>query len=87
MTETLTADLPSDLLEKLDVIAAGFAMPRSWAVEQALADWVDREEWRHQQTLLAMAEADAGHVVPHEAVQAWVDSLSTDNPLPPPRHV
>ena len=36
-------------------------------------------------TRAAMADVDTGHVVDHLAVQAWVDSLDTDNPLPVPR--
>ncbi|MBW4090448.1 MAG: hypothetical protein HIU82_04965 [Proteobacteria bacterium] len=37
-------------------------------------------------TLLAVARADiaAGRTVPAEAVDAWIDSLATDHPLPPP---
>lgn len=29
-------------------------------------------------------EIDAGHVIDHQAVQAWADSLDTDAPLPTP---
>ncbi|HBP3530619.1 TPA: CopG family transcriptional regulator, partial [Pseudomonas aeruginosa] len=28
---------------------------------------------------------DAGRVIDHQAVQAWADSLSSDEPLPVPR--
>jgi predicted transcriptional regulator len=31
-----------------------------------------------------MADVDAGRVIAHQAVQAWADSLNTDNPLPVP---
>lgn len=85
MTETLTVEVSTRLFEKVDALAAEFDMPRAWAVEQALAGWVDQEEWRHQQTLLALAQVDAGKVVPHDEVVAWARSLSTDNPLPRPR--
>ena len=36
--------------------------------------------------LLAAAQADiaAGRTVSSEAVDAWIDSLATDHPLPPP---
>ena len=33
----------------------------------------------------ALADVDAGHTIDHQAVQAWADSLSTDQPLPVPR--
>ena len=32
--------------------------------------------------MAALADVDAGHVIDHQAVQAWSESLSTDNPLP-----
>ena len=33
---------------------------------------------------VAHADAAAGRTVSAEAVDAWLDSLSTDHPLPPP---
>ena len=53
-------------------------------MKQALAAWVDQEEERHRLTLEALADVDAGRVVDHGAMLAWVDSLGTDAPLPPP---
>ncbi len=37
--------------------------------------------------LLAAAQADiaAGRTVSSEAVDAWIDSLPTDHPIPPPQ--
>jgi predicted transcriptional regulator len=53
-------------------------------VKQALAAWIDQEEERHQMTLEALTDVDAGRMIDHQHIQAWADSLSTDNPLPPP---
>ncbi|EHI6404853.1 CopG family transcriptional regulator, partial [Escherichia coli] len=36
-------------------------------------------------TLEALDDVTSRHVIDHQAVQAWADSLSTDNPLPVPR--
>jgi hypothetical protein len=33
---------------------------------------------------LPLADVDAGHVIDHQAVQAWANSLGTDNQLPAP---
>jgi predicted transcriptional regulator len=46
--------------------------------------WVDQEEERSRLTLEAMADVDAGRVIDHQSVQAWADSLDSDNPLPVP---
>jgi predicted transcriptional regulator len=43
------------------------------------------EEERHRLTLEALASVDAGEVVSHEEVSAWVDGLKDNPKLPPPR--
>ncbi|MDP1871223.1 MAG: ribbon-helix-helix domain-containing protein [Gallionella sp.] len=85
LTKVLTAHVPIPLVDKVDQIAARMERSRGWIVKQALSAWVDQEELRRRMTLDAMADVDAGQVIDHQAVQAWADSLSTDQPLPVPR--
>jgi hypothetical protein len=42
------------------------------------------KEGRSRLTREALADVDACRVIDHQAVKAWVDSLSTDKPLPVP---
>jgi predicted transcriptional regulator len=83
-TRVITAHVPTGLAEKVDAMAARLERSRGWVMKQALAAWVDQEEERHRLTLEALADVDAGRVVDHGAMLAWVDSLGTDAPLPPP---
>jgi predicted transcriptional regulator len=83
-TKVMTAHVPLALAEKVDEWAARLERPRAWIIKQALADWVADEERRHQGTLEALAEVDAGRVVSHDRVMAWLDSLGSDQPLPMP---
>lgn len=83
-TKVLTAHVPLGLAEKVDAMAARLERSRGWVMKQALAAWVDQEEERHRLTLEALADVDAGRVIDHRAVQAWADSLGTDEPLSPP---
>ncbi|HEY6816712.1 MAG TPA: ribbon-helix-helix domain-containing protein [Croceibacterium sp.] len=83
-TKVVTAHLPAGLADKLDALAARSERSRGWIMKQALAAWVDQEEERHKLTLEALASVDAGRVIDHQSVLAWVDSLGTDDPLPPP---
>ena len=83
-TKTIVAEVPQELAERVEELAERFDQPPEWAMRQALLEWVDREEYRHQLTLEGLADVDAGRVVDHEAVMAWADSLGTDNPLPIP---
>lgn len=84
-TKVLTAHVPLGLAEKVEAMALRLERSRGWVVKQALAAWVDQEEERHRMTLEALADVDAGHVISHQAIQAWGDSLATDAPLPPPK--
>ncbi|TJZ76250.1 CopG family ribbon-helix-helix protein [Chitiniphilus eburneus] len=84
-TKVLTAHVPLPLAEKVDQMAARLERSRGWIMKQALSAWIDQEEERSRLTREALADVDAGNVIDHQAVQAWADSLSTENPLPVPR--
>ncbi len=84
-TRVLTAHIPLPLAEKIDQLAARMERSRGWIMKQALSAWVDQEEERNRLTREALADVDAGHVIDHQAVQAWADSLGINAPLPSPR--
>ncbi|MGZ4953701.1 MAG: CopG family ribbon-helix-helix protein [Methylobacter sp.] len=84
-TKVITAHVPEEMADKVDQIAARLDRTRGWIVKQALADWLGQEEERSRLTLEALADVDTGHVIDHQAVQAWANSLDTDKPLPIPR--
>ena len=83
-TRVITSHVPRPLAEQVDALAARLERSRGWIVKQALADFVALEERRRQMTLEALADVDAGRGVDHAEVEAWIDSLGTDKPLPPP---
>jgi predicted transcriptional regulator len=84
-TKVLTAHVPLPLAEKIDLMAERLERSRGWIIKQALSAWLDQEEKRERLTREALADVDVGLVVDHQAVQAWADSLSTEEPLPMPR--
>ena len=84
-TKVLTAHIPLPLAEKVDQVATRLERSRNWIMKQALAAWIDQEEERERLTREALADVDAGHVVDHRALQAWANSLDTEDPLPLPR--
>ena len=83
-TRVLTAHVPLPLAEKADLMAERLERSRGWIVKQALLAWLEQEEERERLTREALADVDEGRVIDHQAVQAWADSLSTDEPLPIP---
>lgn len=44
----------------------------------------DRQAWEAEGIAEARAELDAGLYVDADDIDAWIDSLSTGSPLPPP---
>ena len=83
-TKVLTAHVPLPLAEKVDQLANRLERSRGWVIKQALFAWIEQEEESRRLTLEALEDVDAGHVIDHQAIQAWADSLDTDNPLPVP---
>lgn len=83
-TRVITSHVPVPLADQVDALAARLERSRGWIVKQALAEYVALEERRHQLTLEGLASVDAGEGVPHESVEAWIDSLGTDQLLPMP---
>lgn len=83
-TKVVTAHIPSLLAEKIDELAARLERSRGWIMKQALSAWIDQEEERNKLTREGLADVDAGHVIDHQAVQVWADSLGSDSPLSTP---
>lgn len=84
-TRVLTAHVPIPMAEKVDELADRLERSRGWIVKQALSSWIAQEEERDRLTREALADVDARRVTDHHAVQAWAESLNTDEPLPLPR--
>jgi predicted transcriptional regulator len=80
----LTTRLPVPLARKVDEISQRLERSKGWILQQALLDWIEREEERTRLTLEGLADVGTGRVVDHCSVQAWTDSLDSENPLPPP---
>ncbi|TCA36143.1 ribbon-helix-helix protein, CopG family [Rhizobium leguminosarum bv. viciae] len=84
-TKVLTAHVPLPLAQKVDQLASRLERSRGWIVKQALTAWIDQEEERRRLTIEALADVDDGNVVEHQSVQAWADSLDSDEPISLPR--
>ncbi|KKB13666.1 CopG family transcriptional regulator [Devosia geojensis] len=84
-TKVLTAHVPLELAERVDETATRLERSRAWVVKQALTEWLLQEDERRRLTLEALADVEAGNVIDHDAVEAWAKSLSSGNPLSPPR--
>ncbi|SHO53788.1 CopG family ribbon-helix-helix protein [Desulfopila aestuarii] len=84
-TKVITAHVPLPLADKVDQMAARLERSRGRIMKQALSAWIAQEDERDRLTHEALADVDAGSVIDHQTVQAWVDSLETDQSVPLPR--
>ncbi|MGO3869710.1 MAG: CopG family ribbon-helix-helix protein [Alcaligenes sp.] len=84
-TKVLTAHVPLPLATKVDQMAARLDRSRGWIMKQALSAWIAQEEERTRLTQEALVDVDEGCVIDHQAVQAWAESLGTEQQLPLPR--
>lgn len=84
-TKVLTAHVPLPLANKVDEVASRLERSRGWIIKQALAAWVDHEEERRKLTMEALADVDMGNVIEHQSVQAWADSLGSEDVLAVPK--
>lgn len=72
------------LNEQVAAIATALDRPKSWVIEQAVIDYVALQAWQLEAIDEGIRAADAGQVVAHEDVVAWVKSWDKPNELPTP---
>ena len=79
-----TIRLTSELDEQVTKIAKAMNRPKSWVIEQAVKDFVAVQEWHLAAIDEGIRDADAGRVMPHNDVAAWVRSWGKPDELPNP---
>ncbi|MGA8541186.1 MAG: ribbon-helix-helix domain-containing protein [Terriglobales bacterium] len=83
-TRIFTTRLPLPLAEKVDDISRRLERSKGWILQQALLDWIDREEERTRLTVEGLNDIVTGRVVEYSVMLDWSNSLDSDHPLPPP---
>jgi predicted transcriptional regulator len=76
--------LDAELNDRLAAIAAALDRPKSWVIEQAIADFVRLQEWQLAAIEEGIRDADAGRLVAHEEVVAWVRAWGQPDERPMP---
>jgi predicted transcriptional regulator len=83
-TAPVSVRLEAALNDQLTSIAAALDRPKSWVIEQAVRDFVAIQQWQLAAVDEGISAADAGRVVAHEDVVAWVQSWGRPDELPMP---
>jgi predicted transcriptional regulator len=80
--------IPSDLMGSLDSMAHELQRSKSWVINQALREYLERkdvEKQRWSETLEALDSVKSGNLVDGEKVDSWFESWGTDNEMEPPK--
>jgi predicted transcriptional regulator len=84
-TAPVSVRLDAGLNERMTAVAAALDRPKSWVIEQAVQDFVAAQEWQLAAIDEGIRAADAGRVVAHDDVEAWVRSWGRPDELPMPK--
>lgn len=79
-----TIRLTAELDKQVAKVAAAMDRPKSWVIEQAVKEFVAVQEWHLAEIEEGIRDADAGRVVSHDDVAAWVRSWGEPDELPVP---
>ncbi|MDR5784588.1 ribbon-helix-helix protein, CopG family [Caballeronia sp. LZ065] len=83
--KTVTAQLPVNLVDRMDDMAARLDRSKQWIVRKAVVAYMARAERERQMIQEALDDVDSGRLVSMEAIESWADSLGTDDELPLPK--
>jgi predicted transcriptional regulator len=85
MTETLSIRLDSATKQRLDALAKRSQRSKSFLAAEAIAAYVEQEEWQIGEIHAAIGELDGGQAVSHEKVATWLKSWGTASEKNAPR--
>ncbi|WP_333981592.1 CopG family ribbon-helix-helix protein [Burkholderia gladioli] len=83
--KTVTAQLPVNLVERMDALAARLDRSKQWIVRKAVVAYLARAERERAMIQEGLDDVDAARLVSMEAMERWADSLGTDHELPLPK--
>lgn len=81
---TFSVRLPEELRREVDEFAKATRRSRSFVVKEAVEAYMDDRRAYLEAIDEAIKEADKGVFISGEAVDRWLASWGTDNPLPMP---
>lgn len=83
-----TVRLGQEIEENLDALAERLQRSRSWLINQALREFIERQELeqvRWNETLVAIASIAEGRLASGDSLRAWLRSWGSKDELAPPR--
>jgi predicted transcriptional regulator len=85
MTETLSIRLDAQTKKRLEMLAKRSKRSKSFLAAEAIAQYVEAEEWQLGEIRAGLADLDEGRTVSHEEVSQWLKSWGKPSEGTPPR--
>jgi RHH-type transcriptional regulator, rel operon repressor / antitoxin RelB len=85
MTETLSIRIDSETKRRLDVLSKRSKRSKSFLAAEAIAAFVESEEWQLGELQAGITELDSGQTVSHEKVENWLKSWGKSGESKAPR--
>jgi predicted transcriptional regulator len=85
MTETLSIRIDSETKKRLDALSKRARRSKSFLAAEAIAAYVESEEWQLGEIHAGIAELESGRSVSHEKVSTWLKSWGKRGETKAPR--
>ena len=85
MTETLSIRIDPETKKRLEALAKSSKRSKSFLAAEAIAAYVESEEWQLGELQAGIAELDSGESVSHEKVSHWLKSWGKHGETKAPR--
>ena len=85
MTETLSIRIDAETKRRLDALSKRSRRSKSFLAAEAIAAYVESEEWQLGEIHAGVAELESGQEVSHEKVSKWLRSWGKRGEAKAPR--
>jgi predicted transcriptional regulator len=85
MTETLSIRIDAETKKRLNALSKRSRRSKSFLAAEAIAAYVESEEWQLGELHAGIAELESGQEVSHEKVSKWLNSWGRTQETKAPR--
>jgi len=85
MTETLSIRIDAQTKRRLDALSKRSRRSKSFLAAEAIAAYIESEEWQLGELQAGIADLESGHEVSHDKITKWLNSWGKPGETKAPR--
>ncbi len=85
MTGTLSIRIEAETKKRLDALSKSSKRSKSFLAAEAIAAYIESEEWQLGEIHAGIGELDSGQEISHEKVSKWLNSWGKTGEIKAPR--